>query len=90
MPTSVVQKDIYSYARQLDSLIHVYNPKVKAFSIWSIKGQKKVKNYHIDLILVIHRGRCLAANAIFATIYQRSYQATYTNGLDMEVAEYIQ
>lgn len=35
-------------------------------------------------------GTYLAANTIFATIFQKNYQTTFTAGLESELAEYIQ
>lgn len=35
-------------------------------------------------------GSYLAANVIFATIFQKTYQSTYMKGIDPELAEYIQ
>lgn len=142
MPTAIVQKETYPYARQLDSLIHVHNPKAKVifYMTWGHKDgcQKKIKNYPLintysgmqERLITSYLemayennafcapvglawkrvreerpyctlyapdashpsvlGSYLAANVIFATIYQSPYQTSCTNGLEPELAEYIQ
>lgn len=141
-PTDVVLKETYPYARQLDSLIHIYNPKAQVifYMTWGHKDgyQKIQKEYPIinsyegmqnrlitsylemtylndawcapvgmvwkqvraerpyctlywpDCSHPSVLGSYLAANTIFATIFQKHYQTTYTAGLDVELAEYIQ
>lgn len=141
-PTEMVQKDTYRYARQLDSLIHVHNPKAKVifYMTWGHKDgcQTPMENYPLvesyqgmqDRLITSYLemtysnnawcapvgmawkrvrqerpystlympdgshpsilGSYLAANVIFATIYQKPYQTNCTYGLDKELAEYIQ
>lgn len=142
MPTDVVLRETYPYARQLDSLIHVHNPNAKVifYMTWGHKDgcQKKVEGYPLidtyigmqDRLITSYLemtyendalcapvgmawkcvrqerpycvlytpdashpsalGSYLAANVIFATIYQCPYQTACTNGLEPELAEYIQ
>jgi len=58
---------------------------------------QRVRQEHPDYILYEHDrshpsalGSYLAANVIFTTLYQRSYQTSVINGLPPEQAEYIQ
>lgn len=141
-PTDFVQKETYFYARQLDSLIHVYNPhaQVVFYMTWGHKdgcqephdGYPIIDSYEgmqnrlitsylemayqndawcapVGMVWKHVRserpyytlywpdrshpsvlGTYLAANTIFATLFQKYYQTTFTAGLDAELAEYIQ
>lgn len=141
-PTGIVQTETYPYARQLDSLVHVYNPKAKVifYMTWGHKdGLRRSRgNYPLintyqgmqDRLIISYLemayqndawcapvgmawkrvraerpyntlywpdcshpsvlGSYLAANVIFATIIQRPFQTTCFNGLEPELAEYIQ
>lgn len=141
-PTDVVQRETYPYARQLDSLVHVYNPHARVifYMTWGHKDgcQEPHDDYPIlatyqgmqDRLITSYLemayqndawcapvgmvwkqvraerpycslylsdcshpsilGSYLAANTIFATIFQKPYQSNYTAGVDAELAEYIQ
>lgn len=141
-PTDVVQRETYPYARQLDSLIHAYNPQahVVFYMTWGHKdgcqepheGYPLIDTYRgmqdrliTSYLEMAYRnkawcapvgmawkrvrrerpycslywpdrshpsvvGTYLAANTIFATIFRRHYQTTFTAGLDGELAEYLQ
>lgn len=141
-PTTKVVQETYPYARQLDSLIHVYNPQAKVifYMTWGHKDgcQEKMNDYPlIDTYTGMQErlitsylemtyqndawcapvgmawqrvrqerpyctlywpdgshpsvmGSYLAANVIFATLFQKPYQTTYMKGLDAELAEYLQ
>lgn len=141
-PTETVAKETYPYARQLDSLVHVYNPQAKViyYMTWGHKDGCLHKMDHYPIVntyqgmqerLIIsylemtyqNNGWCapvgmawkemrkarpfntlywpdgthpselgtyLAANVIWATIYQKPYQSTFLDGLDAELAEYVQ
>lgn len=142
MPTSIVQRETYTYARQLDSLIHAYNPHAKVifYMTWGHKDgcqdnhdgyplidtykgmQHRLITSYLEMAYMNNAwcapvgmdwnrvreehpyanlywpdgshpsvlGTYLAANVIFATLFQRHYQTTFLSGIDSEMAEYIQ
>ena len=52
MPTEVVQRETYPYARQLDSLVHVYNPQARVifYMTWGHKDGCQETPEHYPLI----------------------------------------